>query len=209
VQCSTPEEGTDGLKFPFFPVLDRHVAQHNLTVIDPHDGLELHLQAGNPFERPLPFTLRLSSLLIRGNFEELRKDDVGTLMTLLAQVQIGTPSNLYERRLEMQMKDISEQDLGVRLEGIEHQEVPGDQGPAIPFESFLQQLTGNDPGFKPQRLGKVLGEFVVEPRFANKLIIAVPPTNLGGDGYIVHHFTQGVENLAIGGYTVVVPPMNF
>lgn len=157
----------------------------------------------------MPFTLRLSSLLVHGNFEELRKDDVGKLMTLLAQAQIDTPNNLYERRLGMQTKDISEQDLGVRLEEIEPLEVPGDQGPAMPFESFLQQFTGNDPGLNPQRLGKVLGEFVVEPGFANKLVIAVPPTDRGGDDYIVHHFTQVVENLAIGGYTVVVPPMNF
>ncbi len=209
VQCSTPEEGNDGLKSPFFPVLDRHVAQRNMTVIEPQNGLELHLQAGNPFEKPLPFTLRLSSLLIYGNFEELRKDNVRTLMTLLAQVQIGAPSNLYERGLEIYTKDITEQDLGVRLEKTEPQEKPGDQGPAMPFESFLQQLTGNNPDFNPQGFGKVLGEFVAEPGFPNKLIIAVPPTDRGGDGYIVHHLTQVVENVAIGGYTLVVPPMNF
>ncbi|GHO88689.1 hypothetical protein [Dictyobacter formicarum] len=209
VQCSTPEEGTDSLKFPFFAALDRHVAQRNMTVANPVAGQKLILHAGNPFHQSLPCTLRVSSLLIHGKFEELRRTDVGTLMTLLANVQPGAPGNLLEQRLEVRTKDISGEGLDVRLEQIEHQDVPGDQGEVITLDRYLQQRMQSDPNFDPQSLGKVLGEFVLEPRTANNLLIAVAPTDLGGADYIVHHFTQVVENCPIGGYTLVVPPMNF
>ncbi len=211
VQCKTPEEGSDNLKYPFFPVLDRHVGQHNITVARPLEEQWLQVLAGNAFERPLSFTFRLSSLLVQGDFEVLHtKDDVGTLMTLLAQAQVGSTSlDPGKHRLAMQVEDISEKDLGVSLQKIGRQEVPGDHKPIISFETFLQQHAERSPDFNPQRLGRVLDEFTVEPGLAIILVITVPPINLGENRYVVHHLTQVVENYEVSGYTLVVPPANF
>ncbi|GLV53254.1 hypothetical protein KDH_01090 [Dictyobacter sp. S3.2.2.5] len=210
VQCDTVEEGSDGLKYPFFPALDRHVAQHNMTVANPTAGQKLLLHASNPFKRAVAYRLALSSLLIRGDFDDLRQGNVPTLMSLLASIETDSKPGFIEQQLNMRKKNITGMELGVNLEDIQYQqEAPGDQTVSITLQNYIQQLNANDPDFNPQTLGNTLGTFELAPDTACDLLISAQPTDLGGDGYIVHHFTQIIENCVVGGYTLVVPPMNF
>jgi len=203
VQCTCPQ---DPITAPFLPALDRHVAQRNITVTQPQQGQKLQLSASSLFHSEQSFALQLSSLLVQCRLEGWEKEDVAGLMSLLANLHSpGRVLTKMERRLKLRVQDVTEKDLGVRLTGMAQADLPRIEEKQLDFGHYIQQRAVCNPDFRPETLGKVLGEFSLTPQLMSVVDIEIPPTKLRRGQFIVHRLTQTASGCDVGGYTVVVP----
>jgi hypothetical protein len=212
VQCSSPSEGLDDLKFPYMASLDRHVGQHNLWVMDNQPGQRLQLRIGNPFRSAELFTIRLSTLLVSGNMGEFRTLDVRDLMGQLGNAVVGQLTVIGGQRLQLGVTDVTEREFGVRVTRVIKTKQSKRYGQGQNGEDLARYLDAwarSDPDFNPETLGRTLVEFELHPDEARVLDFDLPPVNVGSSHFLVHHITQVVAGCDIGGYTVVVPPVDF
>ena len=210
VQCSSPAEGADDLKFPFVATLDRHVGQRNLTVTNNLPGQKLQLVVGNPFRSAELFAVRLSTLLVSGNTGELLTLDVREAMSLVGSAVAGKNLIAFgDQRFNLSVTDITQRDLGVSLLRTRQtrQYCQGQQGDDL--LSYLGARARANPDFDSEMLGRVLIEFALKPDEARVLDFDLPPVDVGSGHFVVHHFSQVTAGCDLGGYTVVVPPEDF
>jgi hypothetical protein len=209
VRCTYAPD-PDSNRSPFSAEFSRFVGQRNITVVGQAGRQMLSLLANNPFQTSQVFTLRLSSLMVRGNFDQWRERNDGELINLLANIQTGSkPQTEEEKQLEWDVLNVTEKDLDIRVTRIAPAEIKDQENTEQEIARYLHERTLRNPDFETESLGKILGEFVLEPRMANVVEIDIPPTVLGIGQFIIHRFTQVVSGCDIGGYTVIVPPLVF
>jgi hypothetical protein len=210
VQFSSPSEGADDLKFPFTVTLDRHVGQYNLTVTDNQPGQKLQLVVGNPFRSAELFTVRLSSLLVSGNMDELQTRDVREVMSLLGSAVAGRrPTDFSDQRPMLDVTDVTQREFGVCLTRTRKTKPHHDGQHGDDIARYLNARARSDPDFNPETLGRSLVEFVLHSNEARVLDFDLPPVDVGSGNFLVHHISQVVAGCDVGGYTVVVPPVDF
>ena len=210
VQCSSPSEGTRDLKFPFAAALDRHVGQKNLTVSPNAPGQKLQLIVGNPFQSPELFTVYLSTLLISVDMDEFRTLDVREAMGFLAGAAANQkPTSARNQRLRLEVTDITQRELGVHLARERKIKRYGEGQQGDDLERYINARARSDPDFNPATLGRSLVEFLLQSTDARVLDFDLPPVDMGSGHFLVHHLTQVVAGYDVGGYTVVVPPVDF
>ncbi len=210
VQVSCPSEGADDLKFPFAAALDRHVAQHNLMVSNNQPGQKLQLAAGNPFRTTELFTVKVSTLLVSGNMDELRTLNVPALMGLLGSASVGQTTGITGgRRFRLEAADVTQRELGIRLMDIRNSLAPESRQSGDDLTRYINARTQARPERTPPTLGRTLAEFVLQTGESRVLIFDFLPVDVTNGQFLVHRFTQVVKDCDIGGYTVVVVRRDF
>jgi hypothetical protein len=204
VQCTCPQ---DPITVPFQPVLDRHVAQRNITVTWPKQGQKLQLSASNHFNSEQSFTLQLSSLSVQCQLKDWDKENAAGLMSLLANLcSHGRLLTKTERHFRLRVQDVTEKDLGVRVTGLTPAKISQTDEKGLDFGHYIRERTMRNPDFNPETLGKVLGKFTLAPQSMSMVDIEMPPAELKRGQFIVHRFTQVAAGCDVGGYSVIVPP---
>jgi hypothetical protein len=209
IRCTYPQDPDSG-KPPFSPEVNRFVGQRNITVVNQAGFQKLSLLTNNPFKTSQLFEIRLSSLLIRGNFDRLREHDRGMLINLLANVHIENKTQIKEEnQLRWEILDVTQKNLNICVTKIVPVDTSFHQNTGQEIEQYLYNRMLQNPDFKSESLGKILHEFIVDPCIANIIEIDIPSTVLGIGQFIIHRFTQVVAGCDIGGYVVVVLPFDF
>jgi hypothetical protein len=219
VQCTCPQ---DPLTNPFQPSLDRHVGQRNLTVANPLQDYQLQLTATNLFGTEKSFKVQLSSLVVKGQFADWQAGELLGVASLLANLHspARTPP-LVERRLRLQTRDISDQEMAVRIVGMGgaglqpaiqpavqqaiHPEVRGKVEDRADAVRYMHLRGVRNPDFNSATLGKVLSEFALAPQATQVINIQVPRVKVEPGQFVIHRFTQVMDGHDVGGYTVIVP----
>jgi len=210
VQCSSPSEGADDLKYPFAAALDRHVAQRNLTVVSgAQQGQNLQLRIGNPFRTTEIFTIRLATLLVTGDMADLRTRDRAEALGFLAGVTTNPPQSERGGIPRLSATDVTERDFGVRLARTNRVEPEGSEIPGLDHAGYLLSRTRSDPDFNPAVFGRTLTEVQLRPGEIQVVDFELPTVSMGNDRFLVHHFTQVTEGCDVGGYSVVASPPGF
>jgi hypothetical protein len=194
VQCSTPEEGSNGLRFPFDAASDRHVGQRNLHVAPATEAVSLHLQAGNQFRAGTGFALLLTSTIVTGNLTALRQLGVQAAIALVAGALPGTRTNL------LQATDATGTDYGIRVTGVTSTGTVQNPYPQD-LSAFLAARSGAGVAS-----GRTLTQLELSPGDTAAIDLSGPPTGAGTGRFLVHRFSQAVQGVPVGGYTVVVTP---
>jgi hypothetical protein len=203
VQCSCPE---DPLTAPFSPALDRHVGQRNITVAWSHVAHMLQLSASNPFDSELPFRLQLSTLLVQARLKGGAEKGSPELMGLLANLHSpGRVPTKAEQQLRLRVQEVTDQDLGVRVVHMKQAELPQTNEERPELGRYIQHRAMRRPDFRPETLGRVLGEFSLPPGLMNVVDIEVPTVELKPGQFIVHRVSQVAAGCDIGGYTIIIP----
>jgi len=225
VQCSSPTEGTDDLKYPFDAFRDRHVGQHNLMVSSPKDLPFIKLSVGNPFRSAGSFTLRVQTLLVDGKTDKPATGNIRDHIVRLANAVVGrTTTGADPKRIPLEVMDVSQHEFGIRVTGsrkirsvlqqpirtASQQKAEYSRYKKLPqgqdLDRYIHDRASGSPDFNPETLGRVLKEIVLEAGEVHEVEIEIPPMNVRSDRFLVHHFTQVIAGCDIGGYTVVVPP---
>ena len=209
VQCSSPSEGTDDLKYPFSAALDRHVAQSNISVLKGIGPQTLRLSVGNPFDSAELFTVFLATSLVSADIESLGALDVRNAMLAVGSAASGQRALHSRDGLQLQATDISHRETGVRLGRSRRVTQFRHVNPGMEFAPYLHLRARADPDFVAATLGRPLAQFHLEPGELRELVFDVPPSDPASDHFVVYHFSQVVAECDIGGYTVVVPPSRF
>jgi hypothetical protein len=208
VQFSSPSEGADDLKFHFDAFQDRHVAQKNLWVSNNQPGQKLQLVVGNPFLTTELFKVQLSTMLVTGEMRDFRLRNVQVLMQQIGSARVQQ-TEAGGQNLKLHVSNLTDRDFGVRLTKTRKIKRFGNGHEGQDLTRYLYGRARQSPDFNPDTLGRELAEFVLQPEEARVLDFDLPPANVGGGNFLVHHFTQVVAGCDVGGYTVVVPPADF
>ncbi|GLY29691.1 hypothetical protein [Kineosporia sp. NBRC 101731] len=188
----------DPLTTSFRPDRDRHVGQRNVTVVAA-DGQAppLRVLLANPFPERALATLHVRSREVFG-----------------AAALLKVPLHVSPVDALMNLDDPVVSSVTAGL-GLETPSVPGDAvvrvGGVEPVEVGTRALDEEAAAALRQRAGEydfgfAVAETVLEGGAA--AVVELEVTRLGtADSAVVHHLTQVVDGVDVGGYTVVAPPL--
>jgi hypothetical protein len=198
VQCSTPEEGSNGLQFPFSPALDRHCGQHNISVVELTAPMGLQLVIANLSRRPEVSVLYDDTFAVHADWHALHALSLAELTPLVAAARanplVHDPSG---KPIELTVKSVDGSLIQIRE--IERASI----GRHEPTETPDGQGAGATPA------GRAIGEFELPAATRATLEFRAEPTNAGRDEIVVRRITQAVGDRAVGGYTVIALPPGF
>jgi hypothetical protein len=209
VQCSSPSEGADDLKFPFAAALDRHVAQRNLTVVSAQQGQNLQIRVGNPFRTTERFTIHLASLIVTGNMADLRARDRSEALGFMAGVTTHPPQSERGGIPRLTAEDAGGRNFEVRLARSDPAEPEGAEIAGLDHTAYIATRARSAPDFDPDVFGRTLAEVELRPGEVRIMDFELPTAAVGSDRFLVHHFTQVTDGCDIGGYSVVATPAGF
>lgn len=206
VECTCPQDPIDPAK-SFRPDLERHVGQRNITVTSGQQAQPMQLVLGNPFDEPQAFTLHVSGLRVFGLQEALSGWSVQEKTAYLANLaSANRRAAPMEQKLHLRTEPLKEQARAVQLVGIQPNEVRQVDEAAHPqsLRAFLHERLRRNPDFRPESLGRPLGEITLEPGQTARADLVIQEARMRPDEARVLRFTQVVSGCDVGGYSVVI-----
>lgn len=180
----------DSVTSPWRPDLDRHVAQKNLTIVDRAEQ-QLTVTISNPFSFDALVTIAVRSWRVRGITAELAERLRTTQWDLSAHAGTSAVKELLAG------SDVEVQDIDP--DGLSFESISDESS----FDTFdedterqLRERRGEGLG------GPVLAESGMSTGSQRdvSIVAGMPPA---GDWITVHHLVQRIDDVEIGGYTVV------
>jgi hypothetical protein len=230
VQCTTPV--FDQIEHPFAPTLDRRVAQRNITVLAGQQVQHASTIVVNPFNRALTARVTASTRVVRLRQGE-RTPALEELLNVLAtagQARLHTREEAVRRfrpgspfqemaaavatlvgdtprlfsRFEVERVPFDDASLRVEMGEIVPRARPVDvEADITPF--VLAGGLLNDAEH-PEDPGRTIGTVDLRPGEGCRLRVTVDNANDAHTGrWFVHHLTESVGRMTVGGYTFVVP----